>query len=206
MVNVILLLVNLIALLVALGERSSSLGDGMQWLYATDIAQIAPAFWAVTQGESVSSVAVLTIWLILSGAWAAASVVDFILRSRRSTGATSEAGYPERSDEPRIGASGPSDLESPKPVIAKAPGASGSGVGLAAGGAAVGFAGAMASAQSAQMGNQGHAHGLDAAALSDPSLGPLLSDLEKEVSSLPAEAQQEIDQLRRALEALVAKP
>lgn len=194
MVNVILLLVNLVALLVALGERSSSLGDGMQWLYATDAAQIGPQFWSITQDEMVSSTAILTMWLVLSGAWATATVVDFILRSRRSGGATSDAGHLERSDEPRIGASGQ-------------PASGASGVGLGAGGAAAaGFAGAMASAQAAQMAGQSHAHGLNASALSDPSLGPLLSDLEKEVSSLPAEAQQEIDQLRRALEALVAKP
>lgn len=202
MVNVILLLVNLIALLVALGERSSALGDGLNWLYATDLAQTAPQFWAITRGETVSSTAVLIAWSILSGAWAVATVIDLVVRGRRSTRPTSDPLYPDRADEPRIGAHGHAVADSLQTATAKTSG----GPGLGAGGVAAGFAGAMASAQAAQMGQQPPAHGLDASALSDPSLGPLLSDLEKEVSSLPAEAQQEIDQLRRALEALVAKP
>ncbi len=199
MVNVIILLVNFVALLIAIGERASVHGDGIQWLASVQWDQVGTDFWALTKADEVNSFAVLAVWLAFTGFWTSATVVDLLVRRRNATASLSDSLSGDRSGEPQFSSEN-------RPQQAKASGGAGqvapqqatgaAGAGLAAGG----FAGAMASAQANQ------ANRIAASALVDPTLGPLLSDLEQQVSNLPAEAQQEIDQLRRALEALVAKP
>ena len=202
MVNVILLLVNFVALLIAFGERASVHGDGIQWLASVQWDQVGTDFWALTKTDEVNSLAVLAVWLAFTVFWTSATVVDLLVRRRKATASLSDSLSGVRSGEPQFSSEN-------RPQQAKASGGAGQvapqqatgadGAGLVAGG----FAGAMASAQASQA-NQ--ANRIAASALVDPTLGPLLSDLEQQVSNLPAEAQQEIDQLRRALEALVAKP
>lgn len=205
MLNVILLLVNLVALLVALGERASVPPGGMQWITTLDWRTLGQQFWAVTQAEQVDSMVVLATWLFISLLWVSATAIDFFIRQRK---AARNAALSLREDDDGdaisqgTGVGGPprghQDLAGESSLLRGQVGGSG------ARNAGAGFAGAMATAQAAQAAGLGGT--TQTTNLADPTLGPLLNDLERQVSSLPAEAQQEIDQLRRALEALVAKP
>ncbi|MGA1253871.1 MAG: hypothetical protein ACO3WN_08590 [Burkholderiaceae bacterium] len=180
MLNVTLLFINLVALLVALGQRASAEASGMQWLASTNWAGLAQDFWLLTQNDQLHSHTVIAAWLVISLLWVFATAFDAWLRRRRATQASSITDGKDQAREPKI-------------VSAETTSDSEQGV-------------AGPSVAPVQAAPSPKAAGIAAAALTDPALGPLLSDLEKQVSSLPPGAQQEIDQLRRALEALVTKP
>lgn len=193
MLNVTLLLFNLFALLVALGQRASAEDSGMQWLASFDWAGLAEDFWLVTHADEVFSRTVIAAWIVFSILWALGTSFDAWSRRRRMLSAPALSDGKDRPSEPKIIAT-----EAAKEVAGLTTADQGSQQSRPAHPPQPSLAPeASPSARSA---------GLAAAALSDPALGPLLSDLEKQVSSLPPGAQQEIDQLRRALEALVTKP
>lgn len=201
MMNVILLLANLVALLVAFGERASVPPGGLQWVGTLDWSALAQQFWAITRADQVDSVSVMGVWLSISVLWLSATAIDFFIRQKK---AARMAAHQIPADDDALGADGQAILRGPKQPVGEAGFGSGQVGGSHAFTGAAAFAGAMASAQAAQTSEPGGT--ARTANLADPTLGPLLNDLERQVSSLPAEAQQEIDQLRRALEALVAKP
>ncbi len=203
MLNVILLLVNLVALLVALGERASVPPGGVQWLGTLDWSTLAQQFWAITHAEQVDSNPVMATWLTISLLWLSATAIDFFIRQRKAA-RSAALQMREEDDGDALGTNGRASSRGQSHLAGESGFATSqpSGSQALAGGA--GFAGAMASAQASQAAGLGGA--TRTTNLADPTLGPLLNDLERQVSSLPAEAQQEIDQLRRALEALVAKP
>jgi hypothetical protein len=198
MLNVTLLLFNLFALLVALGQRASAEDSGMQWLASVDWAGLAEDFWLVTHSDEVFSRTVIAAWIVLSILWALGTSFDAWSRRRRMLAAPALPDGKDRPTEPKILATGSTK--------------EGQGLTAADQGAGAQANQPTPSTQAVQPSLAPEASpsvrpvGLAAAALSDPALGPLLSDLEKQVSSLPPGAQQEIDQLRRALEALVTKP
>ena len=202
MLNVILLLVNLVALLVALGERASVPPGGLQWLGTLDWPTLAQQFWAITQAEQLDSVIVMAAWLCMSLVWLSATAIDFFIRQRKAA-RLAALQMSEDGDGDALGTEVRATTRGQKHSVGESGMAPGQASGSQALAGGVGFAGAMASAQAAQATGLGTTRTTN---LADPTLGPLLNDLERQVSSLPAEAQQEIDQLRRALEALVAKP
>ncbi|MFM1880588.1 MAG: hypothetical protein RLZZ344_822 [Pseudomonadota bacterium] len=203
MLNVILLLVNMVALLVALGERASVEPGGMQWLASVDWAQLGGQFWRITQDPEISSMTIMAVWLSLSILWASATAIDFFMHQRRAARTAAELGRAQDLEDASLptNESYASGQGLGSPALAQGAPAGRSGISAQASG----FAGAMASAQAAQENQAIDAGAIRTSQLADPVLGPLLNDLERQVSGLPAEAQQEIDQLRRALEALVAK-
>jgi len=203
MLNVIFLLVNLVALLVALGERASVPPGGLQWLGTLDWPALAQQFWAITQAEQVDSLTVMAAWLCISLLWLSATAIDFFIRQRKGA-RTAALQMREDDDSDALGTNGRTSSRGQSHLAGESSFAAGQSGGSQALTGGAGFAGAMASAQAAQATGLGGT--TRTANLADPTLGPLLNDLERQVSSLPAEAQQEIDQLRRALEALVAKP
>jgi hypothetical protein len=144
-------------------------------------------------------------WICVSALWLSATAIDFFIRQRK---AARIAALRMREDDDGDATSMGTEARATPRGHRNVAGESGFAAGQASGSQALaggaGFAGAMASAQAAQAAGLGGA--TRTTNLADPTLGPLLNDLERQVSSLPAEAQQEIDQLRRALEALVAKP
>lgn len=179
MLNVTLLFINLVALFVALGQRASAEASGMQWLSSTNWAGLAQDFWLLTQNDQLHSHTVIAVWLVMSLLWVLATAFDAWLRRRRLTQASPVTDDKAQTREPKI-ISTDTAKDSVQGVVGP-------------------------SADPPQTALSPKAAGMAAAALTDPALGPLLSDLEKQVSSLPPGAQQEIDQLRRALEALVTK-
>ncbi len=205
MVNVILLLVNLVALLVALGERASVPPGGMQWLGSFDWPSLAQQFWAITQAEQMGSLTVMAAWICVSILWLSATAIDFFIRQRKAARIAALRMREEDDGDPTsMGTEARATPRGQRNLAGESGFAAGQASGSQALAGGAGFAGAMASAQAAQAAGLGGA--TRTTNLADPTLGPLLNDLERQVSSLPAEAQQEIDQLRRALEALVAKP
>lgn len=179
MLNVTLLFINLVALFVALGQRASAEASGMQWLSSTNWAGLAQDFWLLTQNDQLHSHTVIAVWLVMSLLWVLATAFDAWLRRRRLMQASPVTDDKAQAREPKI-ISTDTAKDSVQGVVGP-------------------------SADPPQAASSPKAAGMAAAALTDPALGPLLSDLEKQVSSLPPGAQQEIDQLRRALEALVTK-
>lgn len=179
MLNVTLLFINLVALFVALGQRASAEATGMQWLSSTNWAGLAQDFWLLTQNDQLHSHTVIAAWLVMSLLWGCATGFDAWFRRRNPTQASSVTDGKEQSREPKIMIA--DTAKDPEQSV----------VGPRA--------------DPPQAAPSPKAAGIAASALNDPALGPLLSDLEKQVSSLPPGAQQEIDQLRRALEALVTK-
>lgn len=172
MVNVILLLVNFVALLWALIARSMASGDAMAWLKALPWDRFGSEFWAITQAASVDSLSVLLVWFLASLVWLTTTVWGGVMarKSPKNQGAV----LSDLQAEPSLSASSTSPAAE-APSIPTAAAASAVAAGKSTG-------------------------------ASDAALGPLLNDLEAQVSQLSPEAQRELDQLKRALDALVSKP
>ncbi|MGA1528041.1 MAG: hypothetical protein ACO33Y_08865, partial [Burkholderiaceae bacterium] len=84
MLNRIVLGLNLLALFVAVGERSNFNDGSLAWLASLPWFSFATEIWAITAAPTVSSDALLAAWLFITGLWALATVSAWMLGRKKA--------------------------------------------------------------------------------------------------------------------------
>ena len=182
MLNRIVLGLNLLALFVAVGERSNFNGGSLAWLASLPWFSFATEIWAITAAPTVSSDALLAAWLFITGLWALTTVSAWVLgrkntehqSSLQSTSLGASLASASAPAEPRVDPA----LRQSLPDDAN-----------------------QASSSSSTKG-KGLTPGHD---IPDPALGSLFDDLSRQVDAFTPEARAELAKVKNALAALAQK-
>lgn len=180
MLNRIVLGLNLLALFVAVGERSNFNGGSLAWLASLPWFSFATEIWAITAAPTVSSDALLAAWLFITGLWALTTVSAWVL-GRKNTEHQSSL------QSTSLGASLASAPADPRVDPALRQGLS---------------EGTNEASNSSSTKDKGSTPGHD---IPDPALGSLFDDLSRQVDAFTPEARAELAKVKNALAALAQK-
>lgn len=87
MLNRIVLGLNLVTLFVVVGERSNVNAGSLSWLGSLPWSSFATETWALTTEPTVSSEAILAVWLFITGLWVLTTVSAWML-GKKGLGST----------------------------------------------------------------------------------------------------------------------
>jgi len=180
MLNRIVLGLNLLALFVAVGERSNFNDGSLAWLASLPWFSFATEIWAITAAPTVSSNALLAAWLFITGLWALATVSAWMLGRKK-------AEHQSSLQSTSLGAS-----------LASAPADSRVDPALRQGLSE----GTNEASNSSSTKDKGSTPGHD---IPDPALGSLFDDLSRQVDAFTPEARAELAKVKNALAALAQK-
>ena len=184
MLNRIVLGLNLVTLFVVVGERSNVNAGSLSWLGSLPWSSFATETWALTTDPTVSSEAILAVWLFITGLWVLTTVSAWMLGKKR-------AGKHSLSESTSLGpsatrANSPASIEQRvDPAIAQAFAHDSSNPSGAA----------SSTAKSHKPTND----------IPDPALGSLFDDLSRQVDAFTPEARAELAKVKNALTALAQK-
>ena len=185
MLNRIALGLNLILLLVVVGERSNLVDGSFIWLAGLPWSSFVTELAALSREPTVPSEAVLAAWLFITGLWLATTVSAWAIDKKnsghqaflQSTSDNAATTSPEAENstgsrrDPALNQDAPNDQTS-----------------------------AQAFSNPAPAQNRKQDHGI-----SDPALGSLFDDLSRQVGAFTPEARAELDKVQKALAALAQK-
>ncbi|MGA0808434.1 MAG: hypothetical protein ACO3PI_05225 [Burkholderiaceae bacterium] len=180
MLNRIVLGLNLLALFVAVGERSNFNDGSLAWLASLPWFSFATEIWAITAAPTVSSDALLAAWLFITGLWALATVSAWVLGRKK-------AEHQSSIQSTSLGASLASAPADPRVDPALSQGLS---------------EGTNEASTSSSTKDKGSTPGHD---IPDPALGSLFDDLSRQVDAFTPEARAELAKVKNALAALAQK-
>ena len=180
MLNRIVLGLNLLALFVAVGERSNFNDGSLAWLASLPWFSFATEIWAITAAPTVSSDALLAAWLFITGLWALVTVSAWVLGRKK---AEHQSSFQSTS----LGASLASAPADPRVDPALRQGLS---------------EGTNEASNSSSTKDKGSTPGHD---IPDPALGSLFDDLSRQVDAFTPEARAELAKVKNALAALAQK-
>ena len=180
MLNRIVLGLNLLALFVAVGERSNFNGGSLAWLASLPWFSFATEIWAITAAPTVSSDALLAAWLFITGLWALTTVSAWVLGRKK-------AEHQSSTQSTSLGASLASAPADPRVDPALRQGLS---------------EGTNEASNSSSTKDKGSTPGHD---IPDPALGSLFDDLSRQVDAFTPEARAELAKVKNALAALAQK-
>ncbi len=185
MLNRIVLGLNVVALLILVGERSNFNGGSLAWLSELPWSTFATETWAITASSTVSSDAIFATWLFITGLWVLATVGAWILEQQKaqrqssdqstSLGLNTTSANAAASAGPRLD---PALTQDPLQNDSASP-------------AAVPPVTRKASKSSND--------------IADPALGSLFDDLSRQVDAFTPEARAELAKVKNALAALAQK-
>jgi len=180
MLNRIVLGLNLLALFVAVGERSNFNDGSLAWLASLPWFSFATEIWAITAAPTVSSDALLAAWLFITGLWALTTVSAWVLGRKK-------AEHQSSLQSTSLGASLASAPTDPRVDPALRQGLS---------------EGTNEASNSSSTKDKGSTPGHD---IPDPALGSLFDDLSRQVDAFTPEARAELAKVKNALAALAQK-
>ena len=180
MLNRIVLGLNLLALFVAVGERSNFNDGSLAWLASLPWFSFATEIWAITAASTVSSDALLAAWLFITGLWALVTVSAWVLGRKK-------AEHQSSLQSTSLGASLASAPADPRVDPALRQGLS---------------EGTNEASNSSSTKDKGSTPGHD---IPDPALGSLFDDLSRQVDAFTPEARAELAKVKNALAALAQK-
>jgi hypothetical protein len=180
MLNRIVLGLNLLALFVAVGERSNFNDGSLAWLASLPWFSFATEIWAITAAPTVSSDALLAAWLFITGLWALTTVSAWVLGRKK-------AEHQSSTQSTSLGASLASAPADPRVDPALRQGLS---------------EGTNEASNSSSTKDKGSTPGHD---IPDPALGSLFDDLSRQVDAFTPEARAELAKVKNALAALAQK-
>jgi len=180
MLNRIVLGLNLLALFVAVGERSNFNDGSLAWLASLPWFSFATEIWAITAAPTVSSEALLAAWLFITGLWALVTVSAWVLGRKK-------AEHQSSLQSTSLGASLASAPADPRVDPALRQGLS---------------EGTNEASNSSSTKDKGSTPGHD---IPDPALGSLFDDLSRQVDAFTPEARAELAKVKNALAALAQK-
>ena len=180
MLNRIVLGLNLLALFVAVGERSNFNDGSLAWLASLPWFSFATEIWAITAAPTVSSDALLAAWLFITGLWALTTVSAWVLGRKK-------AEHQSSTQSTSLGASLASAPTDPRVDPALRQGLS---------------EGTNEASNSSSTKDKGSTPGHD---IPDPALGSLFDDLSRQVDAFTPEARAELAKVKNALAALAQK-
>ena len=180
MLNRIVLGLNLLALFVAVGERSNFNDGSLAWLASLPWFSFATEIWAITAAPTVSSDALLAAWLFITGLWALVTVSAWVLGRKK-------AEHQSSLQSTSLGASLASAPADPRVDPALRQGLS---------------EGTNEASNSSSTKDKGSIPGHD---IPDPALGSLFDDLSRQVDAFTPEARAELAKVKNALAALAQK-
>ncbi|MGA0809484.1 MAG: hypothetical protein ACO3PA_00545 [Burkholderiaceae bacterium] len=180
MLNRIVLGLNLLALFVAVGERSNFNDGSLAWLASLPWFSFATEIWAITAAPTVSSDALLAAWLFITGLWALVTVSAWVLGRKK-------AEHQSSLQSTSLGASLASAPADPRVDPALRQGLS---------------EGTNEASNSSSTKDKGSTPGHD---IPDPALGSLFDDLSRQVDAFTPEARAELAKVKNALAALAQK-
>ena len=180
MLNRIVLGLNLLALFVAVGERSNFNDGSLAWLASLPWFSFATEIWAITAAPTVSSDALLAAWLFITGLWALVTVSAWVLGRKK-------AEHQSSTQSTSLGASLASAPADPRVDPALRQGLS---------------EGTNEASNSSSTKDKGSTPGHD---IPDPALGSLFDDLSRQVDAFTPEARAELAKVKNALAALAQK-
>jgi hypothetical protein len=180
MLNRIVLGLNLLALFVAVGERSNFNDGSLAWLASLPWFSFATEIWAITAAPTVSSNALLAAWLFITGLWALVTVSAWVLGRKK-------AEHQSSLQSTSLGASLASAPADPRVDPALRQGLS---------------EGTNEASNSSSTKDKGSTPGHD---IPDPALGSLFDDLSRQVDAFTPEARAELAKVKNALAALAQK-
>ena len=180
MLNRIVLGLNLLALFVAVGERSNFNDGSLAWLASLPWFSFATEIWAITAAPTVSSDALLAAWLFITGLWALTTVSAWVLGRKK-------AEHQSSPQSTSLGASLASAPADPRVDPALRQGLS---------------EGTNEASNSSSTKDKGSTPGHD---IPDPALGSLFDDLSRQVDAFTPEARAELAKVKNALAALAQK-
>ena len=180
MLNRIVLGLNLLALFVAVGERSNFNDGSLAWLASLPWFSFATEIWAITAAPTVSSDALLAAWLFITGLWALVTVSAWVLGRKK-------AEHQSSLQSTSLGASLASAPADPRVDPALRQGLS---------------EGTNEVSNSSSTKDKGSTPGHD---IPDPALGSLFDDLSRQVDAFTPEARAELAKVKNALAALAQK-
>jgi len=180
MLNRIVLGLNLLALFVAVGERSNFNDGSLAWLASLPWFSFATEIWAITAAPTVSSDALLAAWLFITGLWALTTVSAWVLGRKK-------AEHQSSLQSTSLGASLASAPADPRVDPALRQGLS---------------EGTNEASNSSSTKDKGSTPGHD---IPDPALGSLFDDLSRQVDAFTPEARAELAKVKNALAALAQK-
>ncbi|MGA1728514.1 MAG: hypothetical protein ACO38U_09665 [Burkholderiaceae bacterium] len=180
MLNRIVLGLNLLALFVAVGERSNFNDGSLAWLASLPWFSFATEIWAITAAPTVSSDALLAAWLFITGLWALTTVSAWVLGRKK-------AEHQSSTQSTSLGASLASAPADPRVDPALRQGLS---------------EGTNEASNSSSTKDKGSIPGHD---IPDPALGSLFDDLSRQVDAFTPEARAELAKVKNALAALAQK-
>lgn len=180
MLNRIVLGLNLLALFVAVGERSNFNDGSLAWLASLPWFSFATEIWAITAAPTVSSDALLAAWLFITGLWALVTVSAWVLGRKK-------AEHQSSIQSTSLGASLASAPTDPRVDPALRQGLS---------------EGTNEASNSSSTKDKGSTPGHD---IPDPALGSLFDDLSRQVDAFTPEAHAELAKVKNALAALAQK-
>lgn len=180
MLNRIVLGLNLLALFVAVGERSNFNDGSLAWLASLPWFSFATEIWAITAAPTVSSDALLAAWLFITGLWALVTVSAWVLGRKK-------AEHQSSIQSTSLGASLASAPTDPRVDPALRQGLS---------------EGTNEASNSSSTKDKGSTPGHD---IPDPALGSLFDDLSRQVDAFTPEARAELAKVKNALAALAQK-
>jgi len=180
MLNRIVLGLNLLALFVAVGERSNFNDGSLAWLASLPWFSFATEIWAITAAPTVSSDALLAAWLFITGLWALVTVSAWVLGRKK-------AEHQSSLQSTSLGASLASAPADPRVDPALRQGLS---------------EGTNEASNSSSAKDKGSTPGHD---IPDPALGSLFDDLSRQVDAFTPEARAELAKVKNALAALAQK-
>ena len=180
MLNRIVLGLNLLALFVAVGERSNFNDGSLAWLASLPWFSFATEIWAITAAPTVSSDALLAAWLFITGLWALVTVSAWVLGRKK-------AEHQSSTQSTSLGASLASAPTDPRVDPALRQGLS---------------EGTNEASNSSSTKDKGSTPGHD---IPDPALGSLFDDLSRQVDAFTPEARAELAKVKNALAALAQK-
>ncbi|MEK9812727.1 MAG: hypothetical protein VW440_06770 [Bordetella sp.] len=185
MLNRIVLGLNVVALLILVGERSNFNGGSLAWLSGLPWSTFGTETWAITASSTVSSDAIFATWLFITGLWVLATVGAWMLERHKAqhqssdqstslglntTSASASSSAGSRVDPALTQDDVKNDSASPDAVPPVARKASKSSNDIA-----------------------------------DPALGSLFDDLSRQVDAFTPEARAELAKVKNALAALAQK-
>jgi hypothetical protein len=185
MLNRIALGLNLVVLLIVIGERSNLVDGSFVWLVSLPWSSFVTELGALSREPTVPSEAVLAAWLFITGLWLATTVSAWAMDKKKaglqafleSTSDNAATASPKVENsagsrrDPALNQDAPNDQTNAQP---------------------------FSSAPSAQNRKQDHG-------ISDPALGSLFDDLSRQVGAFTPEARAELDKVQKALAALAQK-
>ncbi len=185
MLNRIALGLNVVALLILVGERSNFNGGSLAWLSGLPWSTFGTETWAITASSTVSSDAIFATWLFITGLWVLATAGAWILERQKaqrqpcdqstSLGLNTTSANATASAGPRVDPALTQDhLQNDSASPAAVP---------------------PVTKKTSKSSND----------IADPALGSLFEDLSRQVDAFTPEARAELAKVKNALAALAQK-